>query len=286
MKPLYNEKLSDYTTFKIGGCCDVLVKPDSAESAAAVITACRNESIPYYVLGKGSNVLVSDSGINGVVVVLSSDFGDISVNGCNITCQAGASLHRVCAAARENSLAGLEFAYGIPGTVGGALCMNAGAYGGEMNDVIISARCLDENGNIITLTCDEMQLEYRNSVFLKKGYIVLSATLGLKAGNRAEICEKMNTLMEKRRASQPLEYASAGSTFKRPVGDYAARLIEASGLKGASCGDAEVSVKHSGFVINRGRASFDDVMNVVNTVKSKVYENSGIMLECEMRIIE
>lgn len=286
IKPLYNEKLSDYTTFHIGGACDLLAKPNSAGCAAELISVCRGEAVPYYIFGRGSNVLVSDEGLRGVVIVLSADFSEVSVDGCTLICEAGATLHKICGIARSASLAGMEFAFGIPGTVGGALCMNAGAYGGEMSDIAVSARCLDANGVIVELTREQMCLEYRNSVFLREGLIVLSVTIQLKKGNPAEISERMNMLMEKRRANQPLEYASAGSTFKRPDGDFAARLIEASGLKGVSCGDAEVSSKHSGFIVNKGNASFADVMSVVNEVKKRVYDDSGIMLECEMRIYE
>lgn len=282
----YNEKMSDYSTFRIGGPCDILVKPNSADSAAEIINACRREKIPYYIFGKGSNILVSAKGLKGVVIILSSEYSDIKVEGDTLICQSGASLRKIAALARDNSLTGMEFAHGIPGTVGGALCMNAGAYGGEMKDIVVSADYLDENGNIVGIGHDDMMLSYRDSIFLKKDYIVLSVVIRLKKGNAEEISKKMNELMDKRRKSQPLEYASAGSTFKRPEGDFAARLIDAGGLKGFSCGDAEVSTKHSGFVVNKGNATFNDVMTVIDGVKKKVYEDSGVMLECEVRIFE
>ena len=193
---------------------------------------------------------------------------------------------QACRVALDNSLTGLEFAFGIPGSVGGALYMNAGAYGGEMKDVTVSCRYIDENGEIRVMRAEEMELSYRHSVFEENGGIVASVTLKLKKGEKADISAKMNELMSRRREKQPLELPSAGSTFKRPEGDFAARLIEAAGLKGFSVGDAAVSEKHSGFVVNKGGAVFSDVIRLIEAVKERVYAQSGIMLECEVRIWE
>lgn len=282
-----NEKLAKYTSFEIGGCCDILVKPNSADCLKDILKICRDNGINYYILGRGSNVLISDKGLKGAVILLSSDFSEIrQPDDCRIICAAGASLTKVCAFARDNSLTGLEFAYGIPGSVGGALYMNAGAYGGEMKDVVESCFYLDENSELKEMSASEMELSYRHSVFSGKNYVITAVCFKLQKGDKTEISEKMSELMEKRRSKQPLEYPSAGSTFKRPEGDFAARLIEASGLKGYTCGGAQVSEKHSGFVINKDNASFEDVMNVIKDVKEKVYADSGVMLECEVLIMK
>ena len=282
-----NEKLAKYTSFEIGGCCDILVKPNSVDCLKDILKICRDNGINYYILGRGSNVLISDKGLKGAVILLSSDFSEIrQPDDCRIICAAGASLTKVCAFARDNSLTGLEFAYGIPGSVGGALYMNAGAYGGEMKDVVESCFYLDENSELKEMSASEMELSYRHSVFSGKNYVITAVCFKLQKGDKAEISAKMSELMEKRRSMQPLEYPSAGSTFKRPEGDFAARLIEASGLKGYTCGGAQVSEKHSGFVINKDNASFEDVMNVIKGVKDKVYADSGVMLECEVLIMK
>lgn len=284
---LFDEPLSKYTSFEIGGKCDILVKPNNADCIREILKCCRENGIKYYILGKGSNVLVSDNGLHGVVIVISSALSNVWLKDDeHIYCDAGASLVKICTFARENSLTGFEFAYGIPGSVGGALFMNAGAYGGEMKDVVESCAYLDENFDLKLMNADEMQLSYRHSIFCEKDYVIVGVVLKLKKGDKDEITAKMSELMEKRRSKQPLEYPSAGSTFKRPEGDFAARLIEASGLKGYSCGGAQVSEKHSGFVINKGGATFDDVMDVVKGVKEKVYADSGVMLECEILILE
>ena len=286
---LYDEPLADYTSFKIGGKCDIVVKPNNVDCLREILLCCRDKGIKYYILGKGSNVLVSDKGLRGVVILLTSDFSKIWQDKDEyevIYCSAGASLSKLCLYAKDRSLTGLEFAYGIPGSVGGALYMNAGAFGGEMKDVVESCFYLDENFELKEMKASDMGLSYRHSVFCDKKYIIVSVSIRLKKGIFSEIEEKMSDIMERRRAKQPLDYPSAGSTFKRPEGDFAARLIEASGLKGFTCGGAQVSEKHSGFVINRNNASFDDVMNVVEGVRKKVFQDSGIMLECEMLIIE
>ena len=277
-----NAALAPYTTFRIGGPCDLLVKPASAECLAELVKACREDGVPFRILGKGSNVLVADEGLRCAVFV--PVFAECRVQGDKLICGAGASLAAVCRAALDNGLTGLEFAFGIPGTVGGALYMNAGAYGGEMKDVAAGCTYIDNTGAICRMKAEDMSLSYRHSIFEENGGIITSVTIQLKKGDREGISAKMNELMGKRRDKQPLDLPSAGSTFKRPEGDFAARLIEASGLKGFSVGGAAVSEKHSGFVVNKDNATFADVMRLIERVKEKVYADSGVMLECEVRI--
>jgi len=286
MKYSLNEPLNSHTSMKIGGACDILVQPDSEEALAQTAAVCKAEDVPFFVLGKGSNVLVSDEGYRGCVILLSREFSAVDVKGGEITAQAGASLKSVCMAALENELTGLEFAYGIPGSVGGALYMNAGAYGGEMKDVVKSCRYIDENGILCEMRAEDMQLSYRHSFFSGKRCVITSVTMELKKGDKTEIKAKMDDLMGRRKDKQPLEFPSCGSTFKRPEGYFAAALIEECGLKGYSVGGAQVSEKHSGFVINRGGASFEDVMAVVQHVKDTVKQQKGVDLECEMLILE
>lgn len=283
---LKDEKLADYTSFNIGGKCSLLVKANCAECVAELVSVCRKNNIKYYILGKGSNLLISDNGLDAVVILLSGDFGNIRTDGTRLICDAGAAMYRVCTEAREVSLTGMEFAYGIPGTVGGGLYMNAGAYGGEMKDVVEYCDYLDEHGDIRRMYKDEMKLSYRHSAFSENGYIILSVCFLLSEGDKNSIDERMKELMNKRREKQPLEYPSAGSTFKRPEGYFAAKLIEDSGLKGFTVGGAKVSEKHSGFVINIGGASFGDVYELTEQVKKKVYADSGVMLEREVIIWE
>ena len=283
---LENAPLSRYTTFGIGGNCPLMIEIGSEKGAAELVKALSAEKIPFYVIGKGSNLLVEDGEIPMVFLHMGKDISDISEENGIITCQAGAALSAVSAFARDRGLTGLEFAYGIPGNVGGAVYMNAGAYGGEMKDAVMSVTASDFFGNIREFSAEELDFGYRHSVFSGGGYIILSAKLKLSPGNTDEISAKMAELTAKRKEKQPLEYRSAGSTFKRPEGTFAALLIEECGLKGYSCGDAEVSVKHSGFVINKGTASFEDVMNVIEHVKKTVYEKRGISLECEPEIIK
>lgn len=283
---LENAPLSRYTTFGIGGKCPLMIEIGSEKGAAELVKALSAEKIPFYVIGKGSNLLVEDGEIPMVFLHMGKDISDISEENGIITCQAGAALSAVSAFARDRGLTGFEFAYGIPGNVGGAVYMNAGAYGGEMKDAVMSVTASDFFGNIREFSAEELDFGYRHSVFSGGGYIILSAKLKLSPGNTDEISAKMAELTAKRKEKQPLEYRSAGSTFKRPEGTFAALLIEECGLKGYCCGDAEVSVKHSGFVINKGTASFEDVMNVIEHVKKTVYEKRGISLECEPEIIK
>lgn len=277
-----NEPLNVHTTMKIGGECDIFVCPRGEEAAAEIVRFCIAEKIPYFVLGRGSNVLVSSKGYRGCIICLCGTVSRISVSGNFITADAGAGLLTVCRAALENSLSGLEFAAGIPGSIGGALYMNAGAYGGEMKDIVRSCRYIDENGALCEMTADEMELSYRHSVFSVRKCVILSVTMELRTGNKEQIQARIAELMAKRREKQPLEYPSCGSTFKRPEGYFAAALIEECGLKGFSVGGAQVSEKHSGFVINRENASYEDVVALVEHIKRTVREQKGVELECEM----
>ena len=276
-----NEPMRAHTTFKIGGEADIFIIPASPAALIYAVKKCNELEISYFILGNGSNLLVSDGGIEGAVISLSGING-ISSDGEKITCGAGAMLSSVCLKALSLSLTGLEFAYGIPGTAGGALYMNAGAYGGQMADVIESAECLTASGEIKTLKKEDMRLGYRSSVFKKGGLIIISLTFALKKGDKAEIKAEMDELLNRRKQKQPLEYPSAGSTFKRPEGYFAGALIEKNGLKGLTVGGAQVSEKHAGFVINRGGATAADVKALIGKIQKKVFENDGVMLEPEV----
>ena len=280
-----NEPLAPLTTMKVGGGCDILITPRTEEEIQSVVSHCRSNDIPFFVLGRGSNVLVNGEGYRGCVIWTGKMTGHISTDGERITASAGAGLVTVCKCALEHSLTGLEFAYGIPGTVGGALYMNAGAYGGEMKDIVTSCRYIDENSDIREMTAAEMELSYRHSYFSDRGCVILSVTMQLKKGDKDEIKAKMEELMQRRRDKQPLEYPSCGSTFKRPEGYFAAALIEECGLKGCSVGGAQVSDKHSGFVINKDNASYEDIIQLVKHIKKTVYEKKGVELQCEMLIL-
>lgn len=279
-----NVELSDKTTMKISGRCDLYTDPNGEECLVELLNVCRAENIPYFILGKGSNVLIKS--FHGVVIHIGGCFGGVSVNGNTITAGAGVPLSQVCNAALANSLAGMECLYGIPGSVGGALFMNAGAYGGEMKDIVKSARCVNESGEIVDVSAEEMNLRYRGSVFSENGWCILSVTMELAQGDKTVIKARMDELMQKRRDKQPLEYPSCGSTFKRPKDGFAAALIEECGLKGYTVGGAQVSEKHSGFVINKGGATFEDVIGLVEHIKRVVREQKGVELECEMLIVD
>lgn len=281
-----NELLSPYTSFKIGGVCPIMAKPNGTDCLCELIKALNSVQTPFRVMGRGSNLLISDSGVDVPVILISSDMGGISFDGDQIVCEAGAALNAVCSAALEHGLTGLEFAYGIPGSVGGALYMNAGAYGGEMKDVVQSCSYIDENGEQHTLPTSQMELSYRHSFFSGKPFIITEITLSLRQGDKEQIQAKMHDLMQKRREKQPLEYPSAGSTFKRPEGDFAGRLIEAAGLRGFAVGGAAVSEKHCGFVINKNNATFSDVKKLIDIIKQRVKETSGRDLSCEVIIWE
>ncbi|MDE7281494.1 MAG: UDP-N-acetylmuramate dehydrogenase [Ruminiclostridium sp.] len=281
-----NQALSQYTSFKIGGSCPLLIKPNSVECLCELMSSFSENQSSYKIMGKGSNLLISGKGIDCPVIVISSALGEMRFDSDTVICQSGLPLITLCNEAANRELSGLEFAYGIPGSVGGAVYMNAGAYGGEMRDIIVSCTYADEKGRLHQIQKEDMELSYRHSFFSGKPYIITDVTLKLQKGDKKSITEKMQELMNKRREKQPLEYASAGSTFKRPEGDFAGRLIEAAGMKGFAVGAAQVSEKHCGFVINKGNAAFDDVVSVINAVKEKVKETSGRDLECEVIIWE
>lgn len=277
--------LSDFTSFKIGGPVPVMVQPDSAELLCSVLSFLRSEKIPYYVLGKGTNVLFNDDGYDGVIIQTEKlNKIELTDEKC-IHCECGVPLYRLCSFALEKSLTGLEFAYGIPGSCGGAAFMNAGAYGGEMKDVLIKCRYIDENGELQFAEGEDMCLSYRHSIFSDINCIITDLYVKLNKGDSASIRESMNEIMDKRRSKQPLEYPSAGSTFKRPEGYFAGALIEKSNLKGFSFGGAMVSTKHAGFVINYDNATCSDVISLINIIKETVKKDSGVELEPEVIII-
>ena len=277
--------MKNYTSFKVGGPAELFLSPEDAGQTAKLVRFCEKEEIPVFVLGKGSNLLVSDRGIKGAVIYTGKQCGISLVNENTVRAQSGASLAQLCTFALENSLSGLEFAYGIPGTVGGAVFMNAGAYGGEMKDVVKEAVVMKPDGEILRLKKDKLELGYRTSVIAKKGYLVLSALLELEKGDKGAIEARMQELKEARTSKQPLEYASAGSTFKRPEGYFAGKLIMDAGLRGYSVGGAQVSEKHCGFVVNRGGATARNVMDLVCHVQEEVKKQFGVELEMEVKLL-
>ena len=280
-----NEPMAKHTTFKIGGAARLMAFPKSADEIALIVRECNAEGIRYMVVGNGSNLLVSDDGIDACVILLGKDFEEIKlIDETTVFASAGAQLIKVCTFALENGLSGLEFAYGIPGSCGGAAFMNAGAYGGEMKDVLYRCDHIDKNGNSGFLENDELALSYRHSAYYDNGCIVTGLYLKLKKGDKEEIKAKMQDLIGRRHDKQPLEYPSAGSTFKRPEGYFAGALIEECGLKGASVGGAQVSEKHAGFVINTGGATCSDVLALCKKVSDKVYDEKGVRLEMEIRV--
>ncbi len=277
--------MAQATTFRIGGPADLLIDLP-VEAAGPLLSLCQEEGIPHMFIGNGSNLLVGDKGIRGAVLRLADDGAEPTVLEHNrLYAPAGMPLKRLCLFAREQSLTGLEFAFGIPGTVGGAVYMNAGAYGGEMADIIESAHCLTPNGEPCTLSAAQLELGYRHSSLMEKGYIVLGVTLRLTPGDYDTIAATMKDLMNRRREKQPLEYPSAGSFFKRPEGYFAGKLIQDAGLKGFAVGDAQVSEKHAGFVVNRGAATAADMVELCRQVQSKIMETDGVLLEPEVRFI-
>ena len=280
------EPMTRRTTFGIGGPA-LLLRPRSRAELQAAMTLCREAGEEPFILGRGSNLLVSDSGISRPVLQLDGDFTAITREGHTLRCGAGASLIAVCRAAAENSLSGIEWGYGIPGSLGGGVYMNAGAYGGELRDVLTEVTFLDEAGEYRTLPAAELSLSYRHSIFEDRpGTVIVGAVLTLTPGDPAAIRAAMEDYMSRRREKQPLEYGSAGSTFKRPVGNYASALVDQCGLKGLSVGGAEVSRKHAGFIINRGGATAADVRELIAEVQRIVREKTGYTLECEIKYIE
>lgn len=279
------EAMSQHTTFKIGGPADYFLMPDKGEDVGRVIKICKEKEIPYFILGNGSNLLVGDGGYRGAVIQIYRNMSSVTVEGNEITAQAGALLSAVAAAAKNASLTGFEFAGGIPGTIGGAVVMNAGAYGGEMKDVLTEVTVMNAEGDIFTLPTEELELGYRTSIIKTAGYIVLEAKIRLKEGDPEVIRETMKDLTIRRTTKQPLEYPSAGSTFKRPEGYFAGKLIMDSGLAGYQVGGAQVSEKHCGFVINAGDATARDVRTLMDNVRDIVYKKYGVTLEPEVKFL-
>lgn len=280
-----NEPMKNHTTFKIGGPAQYYVTPESVNQIQEVVSLCRNINIPLHVIGNGSNILVGDDGVDGVVLALFNTFSDYEIKDNVITAQAGMSLIKLAVVALREGLTGLEFASGIPGSVGGAVYMNAGAYDGQMKDVVTSVTVLDEAGNIRILGRDELDMGYRTSAVAKNNMIVLQVVIELKSGDKEKIKARMNQLSELRKQKQPLEYPSAGSTFKRPEGYFAGKLIADAGLKGYSIGGAAVSEKHAGFVVNMGGATAKDVVELTDYIKKRIMEQFGVTLELEVKRI-
>ncbi len=281
---LIDEPMKNHTSFKVGGPADLLITPTTLEQVKDSIDLCKNSSIPYYIIGNGSNLLVRDGGLRGVVIKFSK-LGDIKVEGDRVMAQSGAPLTNICNEALKSNLGGLEFACGIPGSVGGAVTMNAGAYNGEISQVIESAKVIDKDGNVFLLDKEQLDLGYRMSAIQKYHYIVLEVTFRLHNSEYDTIKNRIMDLNRRRTEKQPLEYPSAGSTFKRPEGHFAAKLIEDTGLKGKSIGGAQVSEKHSGFIINKGGATAGDILNLIEFVQNKVKEKFEVDLHTEVRII-
>ena len=280
-----DEPMKKHTTFRVGGPADYFVTPNTVEEVKAIIALCKKENVPYYILGNGSNLLVGDQGYRGVMIQLYKEMSNIEVDGEVIRVQAGALLSRIGNMALEAELQGFEFAAGIPGTVGGAVVMNAGAYGGEMKDILVDATVLTADGEVLVLKNEELELGYRTSVVAQKGYIVLGATFKLEKGCKEDIRGKMDELKVQRTTKQPLEFPSAGSTFKRPTGYFAGKLIQDAGLRGFQVGGAQVSEKHCGFVINKDNATAADIVELMKQVADKVYAEFGVTLEPEVKRI-
>ena len=281
-----NEPLAAHCTFKIGGPAQLFVQPQTEQQLCSAAALCKEQAVRYYLLGNGSNILFADEGFAGVVFDVSALGSDIAVEGNMLTAGAGVRLTALCRAALEHGLSGLEFAYGIPGTVGGAVYMNAGAYGGEMKDVLTVVRYLTAEGEVVQASAAELDLSYRHSIFEENGGCILSAQFALQPGNAADIRAKMDELMAKRVEKQPLDKPSAGSTFKRPAGAFAAALIDQCGLRGFRHGGAAVSDKHCGFVVNLGGATCADVLALCDEVRAIVKEKTGYELEKEIRVVK
>lgn len=279
-----NESLKKYTMTQLGGNADILVMPETEEEVEAIVQYTYNHQIPLLILGNGSNMIVRDGGVRGIVMNLSK-LNQIKIEGTEVYAQSGALIMDVSKKAAEASLTGLEFACGIPGSVGGAMAMNAGAYGGEINDIIVHSTVLTREGKRLVLSKEELELGYRKSIIAQKNYIVLSSLFRLEKGNKEEIDAKIADLTYKRQSKQPLEYPSAGSVFKRPPGYFAGKLIQDCGLQGKGVGGAEVSTKHAGFIINKGNATATDYIETIKMVQKVVKEKFGVELELEVKIV-
>lgn len=283
---LVDEPMSAHTTFRVGGPADYIVMPPTSEALCDAVSLCRAEGVEWRILGHGSNVLVADAGLRGVTVKVSSNLADVEIDEGEgvIVAQAGASNAKVAACAQRAELTGFEFAAGIPGTIGGAAIMNAGAYDGEFKQVARECTCLTPEGDVVVVSAEQAQWGYRSSALMDRGFIVLSAVLDLRKGDPEDIRAYMVELARRRQEKQPIELPSAGSTFKRPPGHYAGKLIQDAGLQGYRVGGAEVSTKHAGFVVNRGGATAADVLAVIRDVQAQVLEKFGVELEPEVRL--
>lgn len=281
-----DEPMKNHTSFKIGGNAKYFITPASAKACANVISLCNQYNVPFNIIGRGTNLLVNDNGIDGATICISNSMSNIRLlpNG-DIHCEAGASLSAVCSFALENSLEGIEFAYGIPGNIGGAVAMNAGAYGGEIKDVVVDCEFIDDLGNTHLLNVNELDFSYRHSFFSNKNYCITSVTLRLSNGDKEQIKAKMNDFLQRRKDKQPLDFPSAGSTFKRPEGSFASLLVDQCGLKGKTVGGAKVSEKHAGFVINFNNATCADVVELMSQIKDIVYKQTGYVLEPEVKML-
>ena len=285
MQILYNEPMKNHTSFKVGGPADIFIEPDDRAELVKAIKDLREQGVSYYIIGNGSNLLVSDKGLRGAVVKIGEKFGSVSINNDIITAESGVLLSTLSKMAAREGLTGMEFASGIPGSLGGAVTMNAGAYGGEMKDIVEWVELLDQDLNLKRLKNDEMKFMYRKSIIEPGKHIVLRCCIRLKKGNKDEIDNKMAELAEKRKSKQPLHLPSAGSTFKRPEGYFAGKLIEDAGLRGFSIGGAQVSTLHCGFVVNNGDATAKDVYDLIRHVQKTVFEKFNVMLEPEVKIL-
>lgn len=281
-----NEKLSKHSSFKIGGDADIFIKPNDINQLKQIILFCEDSGINYTVIGNGSNILFRDEGYRGAIIKIGNKMEEIKLENKNeIIASAGVSLNKLAYFVMERSLTGLEFLYGIPGNVGGAVFMNAGAYGGEIKDVIISSGYIDKYGNEGEIYKEDMDLGYRKSIYMANGYIITSARFRLDEGNKEEIREKMKEFSLRRKEKQPLEWPNVGSIFKRPKGNFAGTLIDKCGLKGKTIGGAKVSEKHAGFIVNIGGATANDVLALIDFIRSEVKQKTGYDLEPEVRII-
>ncbi len=282
---LFDEPMKNHTSFRIGGPVDAMIIPHNEEQLLKVVKLCRKNNIDFYIMGNGSNILVRDGGMRGVVIKINEGLNNIEISDTKIYSQAGALLTAISRRAFDSSLTGMEFANGIPGTIGGGITMNAGAYGGELKDIIKKVHVLDRNNNIIEYTNDEMNFRYRGSRVVDEGLIVLGVEIELEQGNHSEIEETMRDLTHRRSSKQPLELPSGGSTFKRPEGYYAGKLIQESGLRGLIHGGAQVSEKHCGFVVNIDNATCNDVLNLISIIQKTVRDKFNVELEPEIKII-
>ena len=282
---IYNEEMKNHTTFRIGGAADAFADVKDAEEIKSLISACKENGVPYTIVGNGSNLLVSDKGIRGLVIHIGKNMSSCHAEGEKVYAYAGALMSAVAAVCMENALSGFEPMSGIPGTIGGGIFMNAGAYGGELSQIIETVAYLDDSGNIVTKKCEELDLGYRHSMFHGKDYVILSCVLKLKKGNKEEIKAAMADYRSRRNEKQPVTMPSAGSTFKRPEGYFAGKLIDDAGLRGFKIGGAMVSELHAGFVVNDGSATAEDVINLIRHIQQTVKAQSGVDLEPEVRLI-